>query len=136
MKGLTEVFNIPTTVDVPDGVYTAMLEEVEEGDGSFGKYRKWHFLVDVPSDKLGKPAGTVEIVPLSALTSINTGPQSKSYKWLTALLGGAPQAGTAVASPNGSRAVVTVTHNDKNFPTISDVGPYVDPVKSGDGIPR
>lgn len=127
------MFKIPTTVDVPDGAYTAMLEDVEEGDGSFGKYRKWHFLVDVPAGTEGFTEAA--IVPLSALTSVNTGPQSKSYKWLSALLGESPKAGTEIASPNGKRAVVTVTHNDKNFPTISDVGPYVDPAKI-DGIPR
>jgi hypothetical protein len=119
-------FEIPTTVDVEDGSYTASLESVIEDSGQFGKFRKWTFLVEA--------AG--EILPLTALTSANTGPQSKSYQWLTALLGSAPKAGTVVESPNGKRCIVTVSHNEKGFPKIDAVGPYVEPQQAVPGIPR
>lgn len=123
-------FEIPLTVDVPDGNYTATLESVAEDTGSFGKYRKWTWLVEVTID------GVAQIVPLTQLTSANTGPQSKSYQQLTALLGKAPKAGEKIESPNGQRAIVTVTHNDKNFPKIESVGPFVEPQQTLPGIPR
>ena len=78
------MFKIPITQDIPDGAYTAMLENVEEGDGNFGKFRRWHWIVDVPG------ATGVELIPLTQLTSVNTGPQSKSFKQLAALTGQTP----------------------------------------------
>lgn len=123
-------FEIPLTVDVPDGNYTATLESVIEDTGSFGKYRKWTWLVEATID------GTMQIVPLTQLTSANTGPQSKSYQQLTALLGEAPKAGQKIESPNGKRAIVTVTHNEKGFPKVDSIGPFVEPQQTLPGIPR
>jgi hypothetical protein len=123
-------FEIPLTVDVPDGNYTATLESVQEDTGNFGKYRKWTWLVEATID------GTLQIVPLTQLTSANTGPQSKSYRQLTALLGEAPKAGQKIESPTGKRAIVTVTHNEKGFPKIDEIGPFVEPQQTLPGIPR
>lgn len=123
-------FNIPDTVDIPDGVYTAMLQGVENDKGAFGDFRRWQWLIDVPGEK-----GT-EIVPLTQLTSANTGPQSKSYKQLTALLGAAPKAGENIEPPTGKRVTVTINHNEKGFPTVAEVGAYVDPQQTIEGLPR
>jgi hypothetical protein len=123
-------FEIPTTVDIPDGTYIASLAEVKSDQGQFGPMRRWSFLVEHEVD------GHAQIDELTVLTSANTGPQSKSYQWLTALLGEAPKAGTVVESPTGKRCTVTITHNEKGFPTISAVGPYVDPQQQLPGIPR
>lgn len=123
-------FEIPLTVDVPDGNYTATLEGVTEDTGNFGTFRKWTWLVECTID------GQAQIVPLTQLTSANTGPQSKSYQQLTALLGEAPKAGQKIESPNGRRAVVTVTHNEKGFPKVESIGPYIEPQQTLPGIPR
>lgn len=129
-------FEIPLTVDVPDGNYTATLESVAEDTGSFGKYRKWTWLVEVTLPTEEHPEGVAQIVPLTQLTSANTGPQSKSYQQLTALLGKAPKAGEKIESPNGQRAIVTVTHNEKGFPKVDTIGPFVEPQQTLPGIPR
>lgn len=123
-------FEIPTTIDIPDGSYTATLGEVKADKGQFGDFRKWDWLVEVTIE------GKVEIVPLTQLTSANTGPQSKSYQQLTALLGTAPKAGEKIEAPTGKRAVLTIGHNEKGFPTVLNVGPYVDPQETLPGIPR
>lgn len=125
-------FEIPVTVDIEDGVYVASLAGVEADTGSFGPFRRWTWLVEVP----GKDGADGSIEELSQLTSANTGPQSKSYAQLTALLGEAPKAGQTIESPNGKRVMVTIVHNDKGFPTVAGVGPYVDPQMAMPGIPR
>lgn len=130
-------FEIPTTVDIPNGKYVASLAEVKEDTGQFGKFRRWTWLVEVPAheDEDGQKI-EASIEELTQLTSANTGPQSKSYIQLAALLGRAPKAGEKIESPNGQRAVLTIGHNEKNFPTVEAVGPYVDPQQSLPGIPR
>ena len=124
-------FEIPTTVDIPDGSYVATLEKVEADKGNFGDFRKWSFIVHDVTTEEGK-----QDLPITALTSANTGPQSKSFQWLTALLGAPPKAGTKIESPTGSRCVVTITHNDKGFPKVETVGPFVDPQQTLPGVPR
>jgi hypothetical protein len=119
-------FQIPDTTPIEPGNYPAVLESVTEDDGKFGKYRRWTFLVEV-EDK---------IVPLTAVTSSNTGPQSKSYQWLTAILGVPPQAGTVLPAPTGKRVMVQIGRNEKNFPTIEHVVTFVSPQTVMDGVPR
>lgn len=119
-------FEIPQTVEIDDGVYPAVLENVETAEGNFGQYRKWSFLVDHDG----------KVDSLSALTSANTGPKSKSYAWLTVLFGKAPQAGEKLESPTGTRVLVTITHNDKGFPTVSDIAAYSEPQQVLPGVPR
>ncbi len=115
-----------TGVTIPDGTYTATLEKVETDQGQFGTYRKWHWLVQV-NDKLE---------PLSSITSANTGPQSKSYLWLQAILGRALQAGEKIEDPTGSRCVLTIAKNEKGFSTVTAVAAYQDPQQVIPGIPR
>jgi hypothetical protein len=125
-------FEIPQTVDIKDGTYVASLAGVTEDSGQFGKFRRWEWLIEVPGEN--GEAATIE--SLTQLTSANTGPQSKSYLQLTALLGEAPKAGQKIDSPNGKRVTVTIGHNEKGFPTVEAVGPYVDPQMALPGIPR
>jgi hypothetical protein len=112
--------------NIPDGTYKATLEAVDEGESSYGVYRKWHWLVDVN--------GTLE--PLSVITSSNTGPQSKSYQWLKALLGRELKAGEEVEDPIGKMAVLQIAKNAKGFPTVLSVLPDVQPATVEAGIPR
>ena len=119
-------FEIPTGADIPDGSYTAVLERVNEAEGNFGRYREWYWLVDVD----GKAES------LKQLTSANTGPKSKSYVQLTALLGRAPKAGEQIEDPTGTRVVLKIGKNEKGFPTVQEVTQYVEPTQTVAGIPR
>lgn len=127
-------FQISDFVDIPDGTHTATLESVTAETGGFGgnDYRKWNWLVEVTNVETGE----VEILPLTQLTSANTGPQSKSYQQLTVLLGEAPKAGEKIEPPTGKRAILVTGHNEKGFPKVLSVGPYVDPQATLPGIPR
>lgn len=123
-------FEIPDIVDIPDGTYTATLEKVEVDKGQFGEFRKWHWLVEATID------GQAQILPLSQLTSANTGPQSTSYKQLTALLGEAPKAGQKIESPTGKRVTIQIGHNEKGFPKVLNVAPFSEPQQVLPGVPR
>ena len=120
------MFNIPTTVEIEDGRYSAVLESVEAGTGSFGPQRKWSFLVEHDG----------KIDSISVITSGNLGPRSKAYLFLSGLLGRAPKAGESIDDPTGTRCLVDVTHNEKGFPTIEAVHQYVAPQQELHGIPR
>jgi hypothetical protein len=119
-------FTIGGGVDIPDGTYTASLEKVEEGESQFGKYRKWHWLLEANG----------ELQTISSVTSTNTGPQSKSYQWLTALIGRTPKAGETLEDPIGKRAILQLVKNEKGFPTVVSVAPFVEPQQVEAGIPR
>lgn len=125
-------FEVSDFTDIADGTYPATLAGVEVKKGGFGgnDYRDWEWLVEVAED------GQTEIVPLHQLTSMNTGPQSNSYKQLTALLGAAPKAGEKIEAPTGKRVTLTIGHNEKGFPKVLGVGPFIDPQATLPGIPR
>lgn len=116
----------PKGPDIPAGTYKAQLLKVETGQGQFGSQRKWFWLVNV--DGKGEE--------LSVLSSTNTSPSSKSYKWLTALLGKAPQVGETIEDPTGKTVMLNIGPNDKGYPTILDIIPIVEPVQTEAGIPR
>jgi hypothetical protein len=124
---------MPFTIDppkgsnIPDGTYKAQLISVESGiESKFGKMRKWHFLVDVN--------GTGE--DLAGLTSEATGPGTKAYQWLTALLGEAPQVGKTVDEPFGKTVLIDVAANEKGYAQIQDMRPFVEPTQVEAGLPR
>lgn len=110
---------------VPEGTYEAVLQSVEEGSGQFGPQRKWNWLVQVGE----------KVEMISSLTSMNTGPQSKAFKWLTALMGAAPKAGDEI-DPMGKKVLMTVKHNEKGFAQVEDVQPFSEPQQVLEGIPR
>lgn len=116
--------------DIAPGTYRGTLEKVEIGEGTFngntGPIRIWHFLIDV--------AGT--LTPISATSSMGTGPKTKAYAWLTAILGTAPQAGTTVEDPIGKQVLVTVVKKDNGFPKIEQLTQYVEPASVTPGVPR
>jgi hypothetical protein len=121
-------FNIPEpTIQIPPGSYTATLEKVEEFESAqYGTSRRWHWLVEVDG----------KIESLSTLTSANTGPRSASYGYLTALLGRELKAGESIDDPTGSRVVLQLVNNQKGFPKIDAVLPYVEPQQVIPGVPR
>lgn len=123
---------MPFTIDAPKGpdiapgTYKAQLLRVENGTGQFGPQRKWFWLVDVN--------GTGE--ELSVLSSTNTSPGSKAYKWLAALLGRSPATGETIEDPTGKTVMLALSKNDKGYAKIDDVLPIVEPVQTEAGIPR
>ena len=119
-------FEITKGVDIPEGSYPATLERVESGKGNFGDFRTWHWLVEVN--------GNIE--SLRQFTSANTGPNSQSYKQLTALIGRPPQAGETIEDPTGSRVILQIGKNEKGYPKVTEVLPFVEPQQTIPGIPR
>ena len=117
-------------IDIPDGTYQATLEKVESGVPSqYGQMRKWHWLVQVND----------QLQPLSSLSSMNSGPQSKTFAILTALLGQPPKAGDKIADPTGSRVLLTIQNEDKptgRWPKVTAVLPFTEPQQTVAGIPR
>ena len=120
-------FQIPTSIEIADGTYPAILERVEPyNHPQYGDGRKWHWLIEHEG----------KMDSLSSITSGNTGPKSKSYQWLTALLGRAPKAGEEIEDPTGTKVLLQITHNDKGFPTVAAVLPFSEPQQALPGIPR
>lgn len=120
------MFEIPTTVDISDGTYPSVVEAIESGTGTFGAQRKWNFLVEHD--------GRVDSI--SRITSANMGPRSIGYQLLSGILGRQPKAGEKIDDPTGQRCLVTITHNEKGFPTIAATAPYQEPQQTLPGIPR
>lgn len=116
---------------IPDGQYTAILLEVKEEQGQYGKQRKWDFAAEVPNGE----SGQLETQTITGLTSANTGPQSKAYAWLSGIEGRPLKAGEKV-DPIGKRCILTVAANDKGFATIQAISPYVEPQQVLPGVPR
>lgn len=120
------MFEIPTTVEIDDGTYPAVVEAIEPIQTSFGASRKWSFLVE--------HAGKIDSI--STITSNNLGPRSKAYGFLSGILGRPLKAGEKVDDPTGTRVLVTIEHNEKGFPTVVAVAQYVDPQQTLPGVPR
>ena len=76
----------------------------------------WKFLADV--------AGT--LLPVEGISSENTGTKTKSYEWLTALLGAAPQVGETIADPVGRKCIVTVGQKN-GYPRVEAVEAFTEP---------
>ena len=115
------------SLEIADGTYPAILEKVEEyKHDTYGDGRKWHWLVEHDG----------KVDPLSSITSNNTGPASKVYKYLSALLGRELKAGEKIEDPTGSRCLLQITHNSKGFPKVEAVLPFVNPQQTLEGIPR
>ena len=124
------MFEVPTTVEIADGTYPAVVEAIEPITTSFGASRKWNFLVEHQRD------GQKAIDSISVITSQHMGPKSKAYAFLSGLLGRPLKAGEKIDDPTGQRCLVQVIHNEKGFPTIGAVQQYQEPQQELPGIPR
>lgn len=127
-------FEIPDAPDFPPGTYKAQLAGVQVKDGGTfkgpnnptGAYRVWDWLIEKDG----------ELQPLSVTSSINTGPRSTSYAWLTALLGRAPQAGEKIEDPTGKTVVLQIGKKENGYPKVEAVLPFVEPQQALPGVPR
>lgn len=114
--------------DIPDGVYPVILTELKDPRtvtarrgpkaGQEIDLIDWMFAIDAP----GTP---VHDRPLDGSTSTASGPRSKMYAWLTALLGGkppAPQQQFAKTDLVGRMALATISHDEGGWPQIASLG--------------
>ena len=75
------------TMDIPEinaleeGIYPAKVAKLEVKETEAGTFRVWTFEVKGASQ------------PVTATSSMMTGPKSKTYKWLSALIGRKPTPG-------------------------------------------
>ena len=113
-------------VPVPSGQYVASLlsVEVKEGGSFSGQFRVWNFLADVNGEGL----------PVQGTSSISNGNRTKTYEWLTALMGKEPAIGETI-DPIGRKCLVTVTQKD-GYPRVSKVERFNEPESIIPGIPR
>jgi hypothetical protein len=107
----------------PDGTYTAALIAVGEpvtekssladakGDGTW-TYRDWSFAIDDDSEWAG------QVIGVRANTR-STGPNSKQFKMIAALVGRTPPAGAEIDIQRhlvGRQCLVSIGTNDSGYP--------------------
>jgi hypothetical protein len=113
--------------DLPDGVYSVTLVEISEPKtvtaqrgpkaGQDINLLDWTFAVDDGSQFDGET--------IQASTSMASGPKSKMYSWLTALLGGIPPAiGQSFERTDltGRRALATIRKDESGWPRLENLG--------------
>ena len=118
----TITINPGAGVDIPPGVYPVVLVNlagprviIPQSGPNIGQEVEildWQFAIDE-----GDLDGTI----IDATTSTRSGPKSKLFSWLTALLGGqSPAIGTTFEAEDlkGRRALATVAMNDAGWPKV------------------
>lgn len=114
--------------EIPDGVYLVQLTKISDPrtvtaqqgprQGEEVDLIDWSFAIDQPGSELHDQV-------IEASTSTASGPRSKMYAWLTALLGGvAPAVGTPFKKSEliGRYALATTRKNDAGWPKIENLG--------------
>lgn len=112
--------------NVPDGVYPVTLTQISDPKtvtaqrgpkaGQEIQLLDWTFAID---------EGELEGAELQTSTSLASGPKSKMFGYLTALLGGkAPAIGSSFEKSAliGRRALATVRADDNGWPRIENLG--------------
>lgn len=117
----------PADEDIPDGVY--LLQLVKIGDPRTITAKKgpnagkdfnlidWSFAIEQPGTPLHDRL-------MDDSTSTASGPKSKMYEWLTALLGGVPpQAGRQMRRSElvGRLVLGTISHDEGGWPRIASL---------------
>lgn len=114
--------------NLPDGVYPVILTDITGpktvtanrgvNAGQEVSLFDWTFAVDQPGHPLD---GT----PIDGSTSTSSGPRSKMFAWLTALLNGAaPSVGTSFEKEQlvGRRALATIQKDGDGWPRLVNLG--------------
>lgn len=114
--------------NLPDGVYPVILTDIKgpktvvaqrgPNAGEEVQLFDWTFAVDQP----GHPLDATEI---NGSTSTSSGPRSKMFAWLTALLNGAaPAVGTSFEKEQlvGRRALATIQKDADGWPRLVNLG--------------
>lgn len=116
----------PPDQDIADGVYQVYLEKIDgpkiivpkfgDNAGKEVSIFEWLFVIE---------GGDYDGRDLQANSSTASGPRSKMYSWLTALLGGKPPAvGQQFGAQDlvGLRALATVSHSESMWPKLENLG--------------
>jgi hypothetical protein len=120
--------------ELPEAVYSVTLMKIEGPKSIFPQSGPnagqevqifdWLFQVD---------EGEYEGTEIQATTSTASGPRSKMYSWITALMGGkAPAIGATFEAEDlqGFRAIATVSRTEAGWPRIENLGAFpVAPVR-------
>jgi hypothetical protein len=114
--------------DIDDGVYPVVLTKIDgpksiypqsgPNAGEEVKIFEWTFSIVAPGTK-------EDGAELTASSSMSSGPRSKMYAWLTALLNGkAPQIGASFEAKDlvGKSALATIRKDDSGWPKIDNLG--------------
>lgn len=126
--------------EIPENVYSVTLTKIEGPKSIFPQSGPnagqevhifdWLFTVD---------EGEYEGTEIQATTSVASGPRSKMYSWITALMGGkAPAIGATFEAEDleGFRAIATVVRSETGWPRIENLGAFpVAPVRPA-AVPR
>jgi hypothetical protein len=112
-------------IDIPDGVYPVILTAISEPKtvtvtrgpkaGSDMDLIDWTFAID---------GGDFEETEITTSTSTASGPKSKMFGYLTALLGGKPPAvGQSFEKTDlvGRQAIATIRRDDSGWPRIENL---------------
>lgn len=113
--------------DLPDGVYSVTLVQISEPKtvtaqrgpkaGQDIDLLDWTFAVD--------DGGQFDGETIQASTSMASGPKSKMFNWLTALLGGRPPLiGASFERTDlvGRRALATIRKDEAGWPRLENLG--------------
>ena len=114
------VINVDAPPDIPVGVYLATLTgmrqtEFTTPDGEDRKLLIWQFAADL---------GTGEMAEVEGVSSMATGPKSKAYGWLVALLGAEqvkPHASFRARELIGREVQVTIGPDKQGWPKVQDL---------------
>lgn len=114
--------------EIPDGVYLVQLTKISDPrtvtaqqgprQGEEVDLIDWTFTIDQPGSDLHDQV-------IDASTSTASGPRSKMYAWLTALLGGvAPVVNTSFRKSDliGRYALATTRKSESGWPKIENLG--------------
>ena len=107
---------IKSPASVPAGSYEAAFEGVEQKESRDGApYWRWAFSVRT---REGDKA-------VSGVSSTNSGPKAKAYRWLSGILGHAPATDERVdtGALTGRRCLVVLEENADGFSNVADVLP-------------
>ena len=124
---MTETQELTMTIgggaSLEPGTYEATLTALEDfhyDDGEGEKtLRRWTFGTDEVD------AATGEAISIDGVSSLATGPKSKAFAWLTALIGRTPTTGESFTPSTlvGRPCMVTVILNDDGYSKVSAVVP-------------
>lgn len=114
--------------DIPDGVYAVILTDIKDPRtvtarrgpkaGQDIDLMDWIFAIH-------KPGSPLHDRIIEGVTSTASGPRSKMFAWLTALLGGKPpQVNQQFAKTDlvARMAVATISHDEGGWPQINSLG--------------
>lgn len=112
---MTENLTVSAPAAVPAGTYPATFDGLEKKTSREGvPFWVWKFGIATSDSR----------VEVSGASSEKTGPKSKAYKWLTALLGRRPEPGESLGDNLvGKACLLVVEQDEQGYNDVADVLP-------------